>query len=354
MSGMDSENHLLTGRPFGGIGILWKKSISKFVKAITFDDSRLLGVQITDNQETFVFINVYLPFHCEYNYENYLNYLGKLTAVVEEIATSNIVVLGDFNAAKDTKFENELLLWCNSNNCIMSDKEILGDDLDTHTYVSDAHCTTSWLDHIVCSFDMHSKVSSVHVIDKMPCSDHLPIVAAFDICNNLYKVQSRKVDKDPDVVRFNWYKADTNCIKEYGNVSQQLLNKVSFPKEAMNCSNTHCTDAAHRHGINILYADICAALLDASTGCIEKGKGSNNEHMVPGWNDSVTDLHAEARDAYVLWRNFGKPRFGPLCQLMRRTRLSFKYAIRQVKRNEDRARADALAKDLESKNDKSF
>ena len=121
MSGMDSENHLLTGRPFGGIGILWKKSISKLVKAITFDDSRLLGVQITDNQETFVFINVYLPFQCEDNYENYLNYLGKLTAVVEEIATSNIVVLGDFNAAKDTKFENELLLWCNSNNCIMSD-----------------------------------------------------------------------------------------------------------------------------------------------------------------------------------------------------------------------------------------
>ena len=56
MSGMDSENHLLTGRPFGGIGILWKKSISKFVKAITFDDSRLLGVQITDNQETFVLL----------------------------------------------------------------------------------------------------------------------------------------------------------------------------------------------------------------------------------------------------------------------------------------------------------
>ena len=66
------------------------------------------------------------------------------------------------------------------------------------TNVSDAHCTTSWLDHIVCSFDMHSKVSSVQVIDKMPCSDHLPIVAAFDICNNLSKVQSRKVDKDPD------------------------------------------------------------------------------------------------------------------------------------------------------------
>ena len=76
--------------------------------------------------------------------------------------------------------------------------------------------------------------------------------------------------------------------------------------------------------------------------------------MVPGWNDSVTDLHAETRNAYVLWRNFGKPWIGPLCQLMRRTRNSFKYSLRQVKRNEDRARADAMAKDLESKNDKSF
>ena len=28
---------------------------------------------------------------------------------------------------------------------------------------------------------MHSKVSSVHVIDKMPCSDHLSIAATFDI-----------------------------------------------------------------------------------------------------------------------------------------------------------------------------
>ena len=38
---------------------------------------------------------------------------------------------------------------------------------------------------------------------------------------------------------------------------------------------------------NTLYADICTALLRASTGCIEKGRDNNNEHMVPGWNDSV-------------------------------------------------------------------
>ena len=100
-------------------------------------------------------------------------------------------------------------------------------------------------------FYMH-KVSSVHVIDKMPCSDHLPIAATVDICNKLPKAQSRKVGTYSDVVRFKWYKADANCMKEYGNVSQQLLNKVSIPKEAMHCFNTHCMEAAHRHDINTL------------------------------------------------------------------------------------------------------
>ena len=116
---------------------------------------------------------------------------------MEELTTSNIVILGDFNAAKDTKFENELLLWCKSNNFIMSDKEILVMTI-THTRMLvmltvQLHGTII----IVCSFDTHSKVSSVHVIDKMPCSDHLPIAATFDICNKLPEAQSRKVDKGP-------------------------------------------------------------------------------------------------------------------------------------------------------------
>ena len=71
-------------------------------------------------------------------------------------------------------------------------------------------------------------------------------------------------------------------VSKYGHVSQQFLNKVSIPKETMHCSNTHCTEAAHRHDINTLYVDIWTALFEASTGCIEKSRGSNNEHMVPG------------------------------------------------------------------------
>ena len=59
----------------------------------------------------------------------------------------------------------------------------------------------------------HVSIILIIVINKMPCSDHLPIAATFDICNKLPEAQSRNIDKDSCVVRFNWYKTDANCIK---------------------------------------------------------------------------------------------------------------------------------------------
>ena len=34
---------------------------------------------------------------------------------------------------------------------------------------------TSWLDHIICSFDFCSLASGVAILDKLPISDHLPV-----------------------------------------------------------------------------------------------------------------------------------------------------------------------------------
>ena len=81
---------------------------------------------------------------------------------------------------------------------------------------------------------------------------------------------------------------------------------------------------------------------------------NNNRHIVPGWNDQVKDLHVEAWEAYILWCHLGEPRQGPLSNLMRTTRLSFKCALRQCRKHEERAKAEALAKDLECKDDRSF
>ena len=73
-------------------------------------------------------------------------------------------------------FDNEFTNWCqNGFTCSNSNNP------EIYTYVSDVHCSTSWLDHIMCSADMDSLLMNVKTLDKRPCSDHLPIAAAFNI-----------------------------------------------------------------------------------------------------------------------------------------------------------------------------
>ena len=74
-----------------------------------------------------------------------------------------------------------LLIMCNTHQLVVSNYEAYGRDSGQFTYVSDAHFTTSWLDHVLCSQDIHSKLDSVKILDKLPSSDHLPIYITFNV-----------------------------------------------------------------------------------------------------------------------------------------------------------------------------
>ena len=56
-----------------------------------------------------------------------------------------------------------------------------GRDSGQFTYVSDALHSTAWLDHIVCSHFMYSKLTLIKIHAKLPSSDHLPSSACIDI-----------------------------------------------------------------------------------------------------------------------------------------------------------------------------
>ena len=120
------------------------------------DDSRLIGCKVGINNDIMLFINVYLPYQCDENYDDYVHYLGKLSSYVEDSTTASIVIVGDFNAKLDSIFENELIIFVDNNNMHISDYERLGRDSGSFTYVSDAHSSTSWLDHYVASLHIAS------------------------------------------------------------------------------------------------------------------------------------------------------------------------------------------------------
>ncbi|XP_077865240.1 uncharacterized protein LOC144351799, partial [Saccoglossus kowalevskii] len=81
-----------------------------------------------------------------------------------------------------------------------------------------------------------------------------------------------------------------------------------------------------------------------------QSKAPIKSKCVPGWNDYVKDHHTIARDAFLLWRNNGGPKQGPLSDLMRITRAKFKYVLRLCRDNKSNMRADALANSHLDKN----
>ena len=55
-----NSGELLTGRPYGALSILWRKSIDNMCRGVIFEDKRLLGLQITIEESNLRAINVYL------------------------------------------------------------------------------------------------------------------------------------------------------------------------------------------------------------------------------------------------------------------------------------------------------
>ena len=54
-----------------------------------------------------------------------MEYIGKISTIVEDSSTSNVILLGEFNADIDTVFETELMEMCDLN-LLISDYAIFG------------------------------------------------------------------------------------------------------------------------------------------------------------------------------------------------------------------------------------
>ena len=87
--------------------------------------------------------------------------------------------MGDFNAGTTNTFGGFLEDFFMENDFIISDYALLPQD--TFTYISDAHNTTSWIDHIdfVSSFSVHQAMFNMDVLTEcMIISDHRAVAVS--------------------------------------------------------------------------------------------------------------------------------------------------------------------------------
>ena len=127
----------------------------------------------------------------------------------------------------------------------------------------------------------------------------------------------------------------------------ELLDHEIFHCLTVNCKNKH-----HLKYIDSVFQDITSILLCSTDEyCLLNKKLYN---VIPGWNEFVKELYADARKNFLNWVKKGKPLEGVWREMMRTSRAKFKKALDKCKSDEETIRKKRLTENLKKKNLKEF
>ena len=315
---------------------------------VRLDVDWAIGIEFNCDDKNIIILNIYTPYECSQNEDEYLNRLAWVMSFIQDNASTCFFIVGDMNADVSdgsSIFANHLMQFCSDNGLVLSSKLLLPDS--SYTYISEAWHTTSWLDHCICTADAHESLEAMSINYEFATSDHVP----FSLCVNLENIPTLlSVNNNMRVGKIDWSNQSEDDLKEYCAQSDTLLSNIELPKDAFTCCNINCKSPQHGIELCSLYDSIVKSLLVSSRPL----RKTSLRKAKPGWNDHVKELHAEARRAFKAWVESGKHKYGPLFEYKKQANARFKYALRLIKRNENAMRSDSLAKKLQNNNPNDF
>ena len=104
-SSVNSEEFILSGRPHGGLAVLWRKTLG-CVKTKNYSD-RIYGIELTGSDKP-VILNVDYDNNSFQSLDNFRQILGGIYAIVQDGNVNEVIVMGDFNADFKCRFGEEL------------------------------------------------------------------------------------------------------------------------------------------------------------------------------------------------------------------------------------------------------
>ena len=225
----------MSGRPHGGLCFLWRRSLDPFIEPLIYaDEKRLLGIKITSSNATILLLNVYLQYQTDDNADEYQEILGKIQAISDSFESTNIFINGYFNAGikKPSLFTPYL-------NAFVNDSMIPSDTLllpsDAFTYVSDAHGSRSWLNHVLTTHSSHSSISDMEVKYDRVSSDHLPL--CFTISAKSLPSSEAPTQEQIQAPCPVWNAASPQDLHHYHTQTGLLLSTTDLPHEVLSCTN---------------------------------------------------------------------------------------------------------------------
>ena len=340
LSSMDEESQILSGRPFGGIAILWRKCFNAYCSIKLYDCDRIIGIEFVYDSFKALFLCVYLPYDCAENFDDYMFYLSQLLQIIEDFYSPYVYICGDFNAnvLSHSRFGDELRRLCSDTLLCLSDTLPLPSD--TFTFISSSHDTVSWLDHVLSTTSGHSLFTNISVKSDFITSDHLPLCFSISIDNMHVPIILADSTSRDSLISYNWYGASDVNLSNYNSCTRAELAKIKLPFDALQCENVDCT--SHRKDIDLFYYNIINTLINCTKRCIPVLKLHENNYIA-GWNEHVSYYYNISRIEFKWWVSNNRPRQGSIYHAMRSSRARFKYALRQCKLDERLIVSEKLA-----------
>ena len=180
------ESRILSGRPFGGTGFVWTRSLSTSVKPkCDYRHDRVTVLELSSNIGSIILINVYMPYFDNSNVAGqadiYSDILGFIDSIVKDNPHSSIILMGDMNCnfyRKDNQFSQILNDFIEQCDLFCTFDVMPSFNLDqSYTRCNLKQKSFSLLDYIFISHNLVPYKTCVDILDSgHVLSDHIPVM----------------------------------------------------------------------------------------------------------------------------------------------------------------------------------
>ena len=220
ISGMSDRmsSGVFKGRPYGGVGFLWRRSIAAHVEITQGSvDGRCLCMSLNLNDGSKVkLITVYFP--CFDAGTTYMNDLSNCFGFLENSIQSGekVIILGDMNFTCDETHKSFKLCCDVFNPLSISNCDALCSSADRFTYYNSSLGHSSFIDHFFVSDSVRHLIQSMVIADSgANLSDHRAIIGYFRLYNLVCSptlVKTQKANAVPPAWRWDKACPTSACI----------------------------------------------------------------------------------------------------------------------------------------------
>ena len=331
-SGMDSQigERVLRGRPYGGTGFLFHKSLSKCIRArVDLKHDRVSIMELCTLNEKILLISAYMPYYNTDGILEQLNEYRSTLAFIENVLISHplhkYILFMDLNCNlfKPSHPYSSLM------NSFICDYDLMDSfsfcpgfnpDRD-YTRFDIKRKSFTLIDGIIISKSLSHIISDCRILHPPTnVSDHLPIELTVDLeITDFFKDESTVSNYIP------WSSLSLSELTCYRDSMSAALADISIPFHVLNHSTELCDNCDCLILLEKLHEDIVLAVARADQ-CLPRKKHGISK---PYWSSELSELKQKSFDAHELWRSCNCPRSGPIFDEKQRCSYAYKRYLRK-------------------------